>query len=228
MVDLSSATKYLIQWIVNPLFWLLLIIVFVGGILLILKIRKWRNLTFQGIEVTEYGINTGVKCGWFGINSYLRGLWWSGRDVMKTKEGEEILEFSEEDFIEIDKGRGVVFYRDPQNRRLFPITRLRIEGKEFVAKVPPAEYVDAALGIIDEANIETTDWKDRLIQFGAWALVIVFSLVAIIVVVQMVKNGQDKSAKLITDAGQICLTNAKEVCTQIATQLKQTTGVIAP
>ena len=228
MVELSGVTNYLVQWIINPLFWLILIIVFAGGIYVLLRIRRWRLLVYESIEVTEYGLNTGVKCGWFGIKSYLGGLWWSGREVMKTKDGEEILEFSEEDFQEINGKRGVVFYRDPINRRLFPLSRLKVHGKEIVAKVPPAEYVDAALSIIDEANIETTDWKDKLIQFGAWALVIIFSLVAIIVIVQMVKNGQDKSAKLIADAGQTCLTNAQQVCTQIAAQLKQTAGVTAP
>jgi hypothetical protein len=43
------------------------------------------------------------------------------------------------------------------------------------------------------------------------------SLIAIIVIVKMVENGQQEAGRLITEAGQTCLTNAREVCNQILT-----------
>jgi hypothetical protein len=203
------------QWIITPLFWLLLIFAIIGGLFLILYIRKRRSLKYVGIEKTEYGFNTGVKCGWFGINSYLNGLWTTGREVMKTLDGEIIEEFSEKFFVEVDGNRGILFYRDPLNRKLFPLSGLKVENSEIVSKIPPAEYIDASLRIIQEADQETKDWKDKLLMWGAVAGIIIFALIAVILITQMVKNGQKEASDLILEAGKTCLENSRSICSEI-------------
>lgn len=221
MVEISGVTQWIFKMLINPIVWFLILVGIVVFIVGCLWIRKKRALRYGGAELVDlggngkFGVNF-VKCGWYGIKIYARGLWWRGREVMRTKEMEMINEFSEEDFQEVDGKRGVVFFRDPINKELYPINRLQVQNKELIAKIPPAEFVDNALSIIDQAIKETSDWKERIMQFIAWAMVIIFSLVAIIIIVQMVKNGQDNAAKLIADAGKTCLENARTVCSEIS------------
>lgn len=228
MVEVSIITNYLLKWIVNPLMWLILIIIFVLGTLGILYIRKRRALQYEGIEITDYGINTGIKCGWFGSKWYLKGLWTTGDERMFTSDGEEIINFSEEDFVEIDGKRGVPFIRDPISRRLFPAKiTLDKKSKEIMAEVPPRSYIDAAVDIFNEASKETSDWKDKVIQFVAWALIIVFSLVAIIVIVQYVKHGQKEAADLLLQAGQKGAEACRNICKE-AVNIATTKATGAP
>ena len=73
---------------------------------------------------------------------------------------------------------------------------------------------DVAVGIVKDATAETTDWRDKLIQFGSWALVVVFSLIAIILIVQMVKQGQAESAELLLNAGSKGAEACRNVCAE--------------
>lgn len=219
MVELSGVTQWVISMVVNPLMWLVLIIGFVLGIFIILKIRKRRALKYPAIEIVDLGNgNMGLnklRCGWFGKQMYLKGLWWRGREVMRTNTGEEILNFSEEDFQEVDSQRGVVFYRDPISRSLIPIDRLKIIGKEMVANIPPAEYVDTAIDIVRDAERETSDWREKVIMWAIFGGLIIFALVSIIVIIQMIKNSQSEASKLVLEAGKTCLESARSVCSQI-------------
>jgi len=213
MIDRSLITTYLVKWVINPLAWLLLILGFLFGVIAILYIKKRRALKYNGFEITDYGINTGIKCGWFGSRWYAKGLWTTGSERMFTSDGEEILNFSEEDFIEINNKRGVPFVRDPVTRRLFPAQlSLTDKSREIMAEVPPRSFVDAAVDAYDQSVKETTDWKDKAIQFAAWALIIIFALVSIIVIVQYVKQAQADAGELYTMAGSAGLENCKEMC----------------
>ena len=107
---------------------------------------------------------------------------------------------------------------------LFPISKLKVHNKELLADIPPADFIDTAIDIIKDATKETSDFRDKLLQFAGWALVVVFSLIAIIFVVRMVQQGQKDASDLIVKAGEVCLTNAKEVCTQVCSAVKSTTA----
>lgn len=216
--NLGVILPYIMRWIVSPAMWLVIILIFVGGAFGILKFRKWRNYKYRAIEVTEYGLNTNIKCGWFGVEKLLFGLWWRGREIMETDLGEEIIKFSEEDFIEIDGKRNILFYRDPINRRLFPIRYLvpSPETRQIVAKVPPAEHTEAVLSNIDESKNETKDLREKIILYAVIGGVIIFALVSIILMIQFIKNSQDKANTLFLEAGKSCLESAKSVCSQIS------------
>lgn len=216
-VDTSGFTSGLLKLAVMPIFWILIMFGFIFGTLLFLYIRKRRRLIHKCIEVVDLGRNkvsfNNLKAGWFGKKSWLRGLIWWGEEVLKTDSGEIIHEFSTEDFQEIDGVRGVVCYRDPLNQNiLVPLNKIKFVNKELVADIAPASYRDVAVDIFTEAVKETTEWKDKIIQFAGWALVIIFSLIAIIVIVQMVKNGQEKSAELLLQAGKDGAEACKQIC----------------
>lgn len=219
MVEFSNITSLVMQWIINPLIWLVLLLFFSIGIYIILIVRKKRRMNYPAIEIVDLGDGktnfNNLKCGWIGEKIYLNGLWWSGREVMRTNSMEIINQFSEQDFQEIDGKRGIIFYRNPLQKTLLPINRLKIQNKELVATIPPAEFVNASVDIIKSASKEMTDKTEKIIQFVSWALVVIFSLVAIIVIIQMVKNGQKEANDLILEAGKTCLENAKEVCSAV-------------
>jgi hypothetical protein len=231
-IELSGFTKTLTSWIINPMIWLLIIAIVLGITFGFLIMRKRRKLMFPAAEIVDLG-GQGKTCinfigkkgaGWFGKKRWLFNLWDYGDEVMRIKDGSIIEEFSEEDFQEVNGTRGVIFYRDPIRRLLFPINKLTVHNKELVTCIAPATYTDTALDIIKAGEDETKDWKEKIMQFLIWAGIIIFSLVAIIVITQMVKNGQENAAKLIVDAGETCMKNAKEVCGQIVSQYAKASG----
>lgn len=215
--SLSGVGGLLFKWVINPLFWVLIILVILGFVMMFLVIRKKRALKYPTIEFTEYGINK-LKSGWFGLNMHLRGLWWTGRETLRTDEGEIIEGFSEEDFTEVDGQRGIIIARDPISKRLFPIRNFSIDHKSraIMAKVPPREFIDTAIDVIKEASKETKDRMEKVLQFVAWALVLIVSLLMIIFIVQLIKSAQEKASNLVLEAGKTCLESAKSVCSNIA------------
>lgn len=218
-MDIAGALPYVKNFIVKPLMWLVIL----GGVTLfmlgVLWLKKRNALRFTGIEETEYGgVNT-VPCGWLGIKWYAGGLWTTGRKVMCTNVGEIIEEFSEEDFIEVNGKRGFRFYRDPTNKKLFPLGKTEIKNKHLVASIPPAEYIDNALRIIDDANSETINRTTQMVQYAIWGLVVIASLIAIIVIVQMVSKAQARADATVLQAGATCLESAKSVCSTITSEI---------
>lgn len=224
MADISGITSMLFDWLLSPLIWFALIFVFLAATFGFLWIRKRRKLIYNCIEVVKYkdervGLNS-LKAGWFGKNKYLKRWYDNGEEQLETQDGEKIHNFSTEDFQEINGGRGIIIMRDPINPDiLVPISRVSIKGMEMLAEIAPGEYRDAAADIINDVDKETKDRTMQIVQWIMLAGVIIFALVSIIVIAQMVKQGQKEAGDLIIQAGETCLTNAKEVCSKIATSV---------
>jgi len=220
-LDLGGIGGLLQSWIINPLLWLVIIFVFVGATWGFLLIRRKRKLIYECLEIVNHGSRKFsfnlLKCGWFGKKKFLRNLWDSGEEQMETKDGEIVYDFSTEDFQEINGKRGVICFRDPINQNiLVPIGKCTVVNEELLAEIAPANFRDVAMDIIKDASKETSDWKERIIQYLIIGGVIIFALVSIIVIAQMVKKGQTEAADLIIQAGETCLKNAKDICSQIA------------
>lgn len=223
-ISLGSVSGLLMQWIINPLMWLLILIGFMGILLFFLWLRRKRRLMYPVAEYVDLGngkscINTDLKAGWFGKKLYLRGLWWTGEEIMRTSLGDIIHDFSTEDFQEVNGERGIHCYRDPVRQNiLVPLDKTSFTNKAAVANIAPSDFTDTAVNIVNDATLEVSDWKDKLIQFGGWALVVIFSLVAIIVIVQMVNHGQDKSAELLLQSGEKGAAACRDICSQALSQ----------
>lgn len=224
MPEISAYTGMVMQWLLTPIIWIILFFVFIFVSVGILWIRKKRRLMYPTVEIVDLGngkmgFNL-FKSGWFGKKQYFKNLIHFGGEVLKTKDGETIEEFSSEDFQEVNGKRGVICYRDPLNPKiLVPINHLYTKNKNLVAEIAPASYRDTAISIIKTAEEETRDKWANLVQWMIFGGVIIFALVSIIVITQMVKNGQAEASKLIVDAGDTCLKNAQEICGQICSAL---------
>jgi hypothetical protein len=228
--DMGGIGGMIIGWLLNPLIWIVIIAGVLGATWGILILRKRRKLRYECIELVDYaggkfGYNL-LKAGWFGKKKILFGLWDSGEEQLETKSGEVIYYFSTEDFQEINGKRGIICFRDSLNQDiLVPITKTRVfcmrDGKkltsaEVLAEIAPADFREIAGQIISDVDRETSDWKKQIIQYIIFGLIIVFALVSIIVITQMVKNGQDSASELIANAGNQCVELAKAACSEIA------------
>lgn len=227
MVEVSGATQLLFDWLLSPLIWGVLILIFVAGTVGILYIRKKRKLVYNVIEIVAYGNGKAgfnfMRGGYYGKKKVLRGWFDYGEEQLETQDGDKILNFSTEDFHEYNGKRCIVVARDSVNQDvLAPVNEINIKGMKMLAEIAPAEYRDAALDIINEADRETSDYTKQIVQWVLVGMTIIFSLVSIIVIAQMVKNGQTEASELILEAGQTCLTNAKEVCQSIANTIQST------
>lgn len=221
MVDYSQVTGMLYQWLLSPLMWLVIIIFISIALVGILYIRKKVKAKYTLIEVVEYGngkvgLNK-LKAGYFGKRKMFRKLWDWGETQLETTAGDRILNFSTTDYHEFDGKKAVFVKRDNINQDiLVPLSKINIKGSEMLMEIAPGEYRDEAIKIIQESAKETSDSTEKVLQWVLFIGVILFALVSIIVVTQMVKTGQAEASKLIIDAGEICLKNAKEICGQIA------------
>ena len=218
--DLGGMGSQLMGWFINPLIWVLILFVFVAGTFGIMFIRKRRKLIYNCLEIVDHGTTKAnfnlIKCGWFGKKRLFK-LWDYGEEQLETKTGEIIYDFSTEDFQEFNGKRCVLVYRDPVNQDiLVPINKVSVVNKELLNEIAPANFRDVAMDIIKDSKVETSDWKEKMVQYMVFGVVIIFALVSIILIVQMVKSGQDKASQLIIDAGEICLSNAKMICSEIA------------
>jgi len=226
MADFSVVTSMLMQWLLSPVIWIVIIFIIASVSILFMWIRKKRKLIYQCLEVVNYsrgktGFNL-LKAGWYGKNKFLRLYDW-GEEQVETQDGELILNFSTEDFQEINGKRGIVVARDPVNPDvLVPINNVRIKGEEMLAEIAPAEYRDAAISIIKDADKETADYTKRIMEWVIIGGVIIFAVIAIIIVAQMIKNGQKEASDLIIRAGDTCLKNARDICNEIVTQYAKT------
>lgn len=219
---ISGGASLVLQWLFSPLIWVVIVFAILATVIGSLWIRRRRKFVYQCMEVVDYssgktGFNL-MPAGWFGKKKAFRGWYDYGDEQLETVDGDLINDFSTEDFQEINGKRAIVCARSPTNANvLVPISKVSIKGKSMLMEIAPADYQDTAARIIDDADRETAD---RVAQIVQWVLIggtIIFALVAIIIIAQMVKQGQREAANLIVEAGKTCLENAKEVCRTLAT-----------
>jgi hypothetical protein len=224
----AGMSGFLIKLLVMPIFWFGILFFFIAATFMFLIIRRNRRLVIPVLEIVSLG-NRGkggfnpLWAGWFGRKLYLKGLWWRGEEVVRLKSGEIIRDFSTEDYQEINGKRGIVCYRHPLDANiLVPINSVEIKNQVLLNSLAPIDIRSTSVELINDAAIESTDFKEKLMQFVGWALVVIFSLIAIIVITQMVIKGQKAAADLIVKAGDTCLSNAKSICTEIVNQYSKT------
>ena len=219
---LGNTSQIIQNWIINPLMW---IVLFMGVLIAafgFFYLRKKMKLVYPVIEIVNTGSgktninNLGKKsAGWFGKELFLFGLFDRGDRVMKTKFGEVIHEFSEEDFQEVNGSRGIIMYKDPSSGHFFPINKLKVVNEDLIAAIAPADYVQTGIDAYNKGKLETQDRLQALMEKIILIFLGIVFLIAIIVIVQYAKNTQAEAAKVLFDAGKTCMENARQVCTEI-------------
>jgi len=220
-MDTSGFTSGMFNMLSSFLFWFVLAILFVVVVMGFLLIRRNRKLTNTVFEITslgrgKIGIKTGrkMKGGWFKHHSTFFGLWdYGSEEVFKLKDNRIVLNISSEDFHEINGRMGVLIQRSPEDPRIIvPINKARLENGELLTKIAPADYRGTVVDIIKKAEKETSDKLDKIMQYAFWGGIILFSFISIILITQMVKNGQTEAKDLILEAGRMSGEQLKTIC----------------
>jgi len=220
-MDTSSFTGGMFALLSSALFWGALALILVGTVFGVLIIRKKRKLTIPVLELVPLGrgkigvkIGKKHKAGWFKHNVAFFGLWDYGHEeVFKMKDNRIILNISSEDYHEINGKMGVIAMRSPEDPRiLVPISKSTLENGDLLNKIAPADYRGVVVDIIKKAEKETSDKLDKIMQFVFWGGIILFSFICIILITQMVKNGQTEAKDLILEAGRMSQENLKIAC----------------
>jgi len=95
-----------------------------------------------------------------------------------------------------------------------PVTTLKkmeVTNAHLLAEIAPADYRDASVKIVNNTEKETQNKWEKLapiLVFGTMAIVF---MITIILIVQMVKQGQTEAKNLILEAGKVALEASKNV-----------------
>ena len=171
-----------------------------------------------------------TKGGWFKSISFLGLFDYAGETYFKIKDGRKVLEMSSEDYHLINNRSGLVVIRkDDDHKVLAPLSRIDtdpeaikerlndrndltdIERKQIVQKiafgnydllmnVAPAEFRDAAVDNIRQAEKESMTSFDKILPYLAVGVVVVGAVVMVVVVSQMIKSGQTHFLDIIEKA----------------------------
>jgi uncharacterized membrane protein len=229
-IDLGGIGSQLIQWVINPILWAVILFGLAIIAFGILHIRKRNKLKYQCIEIVRYGDSNRygfnvIPCGWFGKNKRLFGLLDYGPEIMKTKTGEQIVGFSTDDYQEVNGKRGVIVFRDPLNQNILaPIDKISIKGSEMLNAIAPQDFRDVAQSLMNDAEAETQDKNMKMAQMVLVGAAVVVFLIAIIMILQYAKHVTDQSAETLTTASSTCLSNAKTICSEICTNAHSSFG----
>ncbi len=121
-------------------------------------------------------------------------------------------------------GHGV----DDGEKEFSKIKGMKLANIDLLLEIAPADYRDASSKIVFEAEKETRDKWERLapmLVFGTMAIVF---MITIILIVQMVKQGQAESKDLILEAGRIGTEQLKAICRGVVSTAESVTSTTAP
>lgn len=207
-VDLGGAGGAILNLLTTGLFWGVLVFLLLLASIGSLWIRKRRKLQYNTIIISDLGGGkVGVqktRAGWFKSRTFLFGLWDYGREeYMRIKDGRKVQGASSEDFHDIFGRRGLIVKRkDDDNNILVPLTSLEIKNYELIGEIAPADYRDASVDIVKQAEKETRNRLGEIMQWIMFGGIIIFALIAIILITQMVQRGQAEAKDLILKAGE--------------------------
>lgn len=226
LIDTSTFTGGMFSILSSLLFWLVMAVVFVIIAFMFLVVRRNKKLSINIIECTplgrgKLGIKSGkkLKGGWFKHRTTLFGLWDYGyEEAFKTKDKRTVLSVSSEDYHEINGKMGLICLRSPEDPKiLVPVNQAKIENGDLLFKIAPADYRSTVVDIVKKAEKETQDKTDKIVQWVMWGGIIIFSFIAIVMIVQMVKSGQADAKELILEAGKMNTENLKTICQGVKT-----------
>jgi len=208
-IEIGGMGGALTQIILSPLMWLAIVglVAFLSlGLLWVRKQKRLNVVTYIFTEIAngKQSIQK-TRCGWFKSKSIFGGLYdYSGEQVMKTKDNRIILGCSSVDFHDFQGKQCLLVKRKSDDPKiLVPLTRMKIENSDLLGLIAPADFRDAAVSCIDQTNNEMRSKWEQYIQWAIFIGVIIFALVSIILITQMVKQGQAESKDLLLQVGRM-------------------------
>lgn len=202
-----------LKTMLSPLLWIVIIFVMVlfgvGG----LWVRKQRKLEYDCFVIRKTGNGKVdmkiMKAGWFKSRKILGGLLdWSGEQQLETggfrQPRDKIQAGSTIDFHQINGKKGLICRRkDDDPKILVPLTRIEITNDEILGKIASADLRDASVQIVKQAEKETRNRTQEIVQWIIMGGVIMLALIVIIMSYQFVTRAQAESWGYVLQAQQI-------------------------
>ena len=98
------------------------------------------------------------------------------------------------------------------------IKRMEVTNLELLLEIAPADYRDASVKIITATEKETSAKWEKLVPILVFGTMAIIFMIAIILIVQMVKQGQTEAKELILEAGRMSKEQLDTVCRGIVTE----------
>lgn len=186
--------------ILSPFIWLL-----IGGVFIIfavgfLFIRHKRRLVYPCLIVRQTGNGKtdiqNARAGFFGYNRWLGGLIDYGREkevLVKAKRSPmlTLYEASLDDMHDINGRKGFICKRKEDDPTiLVPLSTLDIQNNNILANIAPADYRDASVHIIRQAERESRSRIEIMMQYAMTGLIAIIFFISLIFIVNMIKSTQ--------------------------------------
>lgn len=193
-------------WMQTGIFWVIISFAFTIGLLLFLVIRKHFRLKYIVYEIVPFGngkvgINV-TKAGIFKSKSALGGLWDYGSDFkFRLKDNRIILDATSRDMHDFQGKKGFLVTRKPDDTRiLVPLTRFKILNNEVLSEIAPADFRDASVDIIKQANKETMGALERYLPYIMLGGIVIFFVISFMLASQIFNGAMDKALKAQTQS----------------------------
>lgn len=212
-LELSGILGIVLSWFSSVVFWFVVAIVILIGVMIILTLRKKRNLSFPAFEITCLKDGKTViehhKAGWFGKKKTLFGLMDYGKQkVMRLNDGRVVHDFSIDDYHEYrKKGKGkraIIVTAHPEDKSMVvPISNSKLDSKSLnaVYEIAPADYRESAVEAFNDSSKELKGTMDRILPYVMLGGIIIFFIVGLVITGQIISKAVESSASMLADAG---------------------------
>ena len=227
-IETATTMGTILGWFSTLIFWIIVIVVIVGVLVISLFLRRKRALTFQAFECTFLKDGKMViehqQAGWFGKEKGMLGLYSTGRKVMKLADGRLVRDFSVDDYHEYRKRkkqmRCLFVTSHPEDKTMVvPISAAKLDPETLKAvyEIAPADYREAAVDAFNESAKELRGGLDRLLPYILLGGIVIFFIVGIVINGQLISKAVDSATGLLADAGDTLENVANLISTQPST-----------
>jgi len=207
-LGITGMQASLMGWMQTGMFWVIVSFVLCFSLLLFLFLRKRSKLKYMVYEIVPFGngkvgINIS-KAGLFKSKSALGGMWDYGTDYkFKTSDNRIILDATSRDLHDLNGKKGFMVTRKADDPRiLVPLNKFKIGNSELLSEIAPADFRDASVGIIMEANKETMGMLEKYLPYIMLAGIVIFFIISMILATQFFNRTVDKAGEILLQAGQ--------------------------
>lgn len=204
MVDIGSFTGVLGGYAKSGAFWLIALVILVGGIgYFYLYMSRRTKLKYNFVELISFGngkvgMNQG-KAGVFKSKSMLGGLIDYGSEfVVKTSDGRVLQKARTSQLHDLFGKKGFICVRKTEDPKiLVPISKVKFENLLLLFDIAPSDYRDASTRIFKDAVDETKGTWEKLLPYIAVGLVVVLTIINVVVNMQMTNNTVNKVGNML-------------------------------
>lgn len=210
-------------WVSTIIFWCFILVCILGGLTMYLWLRKNRKLQYRCLEVIDIGGGkVGFvyhRAGWFK-SKWLLGLFdYGGEEILMLKDKRKVQLASSQDFQELNGKRGLVVFRKSDDPKIvLPITNITLneKSKTMVNAIAPADYRDASIQLIKQAEQETMSKFARMLPAIAIGFGVILLFLVVLFVIQYAKHAQAEAWKNTQEAIKLAYENRGAVMESVA------------